>query len=385
MHKHKLLFIVGSLHQAGAERFAYEIDMALNKDTFEVSILCLEQASQISQNWSHRYYEPKHLALGTSIKYLDAFLNDVSENLFEKTINKLTKNKFKRKKFRWKPSFYHYLETFDVIHWMGEYTVIHNLPESIKKKSLINIMTAKFQDASLYKNFDFKYPYHFISGFKDDEQVFEFNQFTNLRHTYFPLVLKINPKKNTWRFAESTIKKIAIFTRLDRYKPLDPFFYSFQLLLDKLPNCELHIFGNGDPVQEGMLNFLERLAITNHVFFRGHQQDIVQTLNNEHIDLSWFQGYNNDRPAGYAGFDVCLAGTPLICWDFFPKPVKPFNAVYPHYKNLNQFVNHSIELLTNRHKAEKLSEAQFIEVSSSRNSQILIKTLEEAYQKIAVN
>lgn len=382
MQKHNILFIVGSLHQAGAERSAYEIDTALNKNTFKVSILCLEKEKQISNTWNSRFYEKKHLDLGTHISYIDAYLNNKTYNLFERMFHKLTNSAFKKNRPKWKPAFYEFLNTFDVIHWMGEYNVVHSLPESINNKSLIHIMTAKFQEPDIYKAFNFKYPYHFISGFKKEEIKSELNQFENVKHTYFPLVLKIDSSENKWKFIDNPIKKIGIFTRLDRFKPLDPFLYGFQLLLDKLPNCELHIFGNGDPEKEGIFAFLERLAIREKVIFRGHQDDIIKTIDKEHLDLSWFQGYNNDRPAGYAGFDVCTTGTPLICWDFFPEPTNPFNDIYPHFKNLNEFTSESFKILTNKAAAETLSQAQFKDIEQSRNSKYFIHTLEETYQSI---
>jgi glycosyltransferase involved in cell wall biosynthesis len=189
-------------------------------------------------------------------------------------------------------------------------------------------------------------------------------------------------EQKPWKYINSEVKKIGIFTRLNRYKPLDPFFYSFQLLLDKLPNCELHIFGNGDPEKEGMTRYLKNLGITDKVFFRGHQSDIVETVLNEEIDLSWFQGYNNTKPAGYAGFDICTTGTPLVCWDFIEQPVDPFNEVYPHYKNLNQFVAKSYEILISEQSADRLSNLQFIDISEKRDSYKYIHYLDSIFEQI---
>lgn len=383
MSRLNILFVAGALHQAGAERFAYEVDSALDKNRFKISILCLEEENQASDRWKGRYYESLHLDLGTDINYIDAYLNNKTYNPFERIFHKLTNNTFKKDRPKWKPNLYHFLNSFDVVHWMGEYNFIHTLPEHLSKRSLIHIMTAKFQEPDIYKAFDFNASFHFISGFKEDEIKHELSEFKNVQHTYFPLVLKIEAKENRWKFRDSQVKKIGIFTRLDRFKPLDPFLYSFQLLLDKLPNCELHIFGSGDPVKEGVVNFLERLGIKERVIFRGHQDDIIAKINKEHLDVSWFQGYNNDRPAGYAGFDVCTTGTPLICWDFFPEPTKPFNTVYPHFKNLNEFASESFKILTNKAAAEALSQTQFKDIEQSRNSKYFIHTLEETYQSIA--
>lgn len=375
----KVLFVVGGFHRAGAERYAYEIDAALNKNKFTVSILCIENKDFISNNWKERYYDKKHELLGSKISFIDSFFEEPvkADNLLHKIFHKITRKKFKKVKHKYKPEFYDYLNQFDVIHWMGEYTFIHEVPQNIKEKSLISSLSAKFQDIHLYHWYDFDYPYHFVSGFHLEDG--EYDEFTNIKHTYFPLVMNISVKENQWKFQDNKIKKIGIFTRLDRYKPLDPFFYSFQLLLDKIPNCELHIFGNGDPVEQGMTKYLDRLGIADKVFFRGHQEDIVQTVKNEHLDLSWFQGYNNDRPSGYAGLDICTTGTPLVCWDFHTKPFNPFNTTYPHFKNLNNFVNFSVEILKDKEKAETLSLNQFQEVFKTNDIENFISDLENLY------
>ena len=74
MSKVKVLFVVGSLCRAGAERFAYEIDSALDKNKFQTTIYCLEYENVMTENWSERYYEKKHIELGTTIVYKDKFI-----------------------------------------------------------------------------------------------------------------------------------------------------------------------------------------------------------------------------------------------------------------------------------------------------------------------
>ncbi len=382
MSKTSVLFIVGGLHRAGAERFAYEIDRALNKDIFNLSILCLEKEKDIPSNWKERYYEKKHIELGTPITYIDRFINPA---FFKKGkgLRRLIRKLLPKPTSPWKDELCDYIDHFEVIHWMGEYTYIHSMPEKIRQKSLIHMMSAKFQDRFLYDKFDHDLFYNFCSPFNEDEIGYELSQFKKYHVVYLPLVLQINAENNTWKYQDSPVKKIGIFTRLNRYKPLDPFFYSFQLLLDKMPNCELHVFGNGDPRAEGMLDYLERLGLVDKVFFRGHQENIVQTALNEKLSLSWFQGYNNDRPAGYAGLDICTTGTPLICWDFHGYPQKKVNDTYPHYKNLNKFVEKSLEILTDKNQAENLSETQFTETIKTRDVNIYIQDLEREYLKIA--
>lgn len=380
MKRTKVLFVVGDFCRGGAERFTYEVDRALNKEIFEISIFCLNRESQVMAGWSDRYYDSKHLELGSHLTYADKFRN-FGEN--KPTLLKRAIRKIIPKKPASNQNLYKYFDSFDVIHWMGEYTFIQSVPDIIRKKSIIQTMSAKFQNRAIYDSYNHELYYNFCSFFNEDEISYELSQFEDYHYIIVPLMLKIEQRANQWKHEESKIKKIGIFTRLSKAKPLDPFFYAFQLLLDRCPNCELHIFGNGDPTTEQMTDALERLGIKDKVFFRGHQQDIVQTALNENLNLSWFQGYNNDRPAGYAGVDICTTGLPLICWDFHPNPKNKENSVYPHFKNLNQFVSFSLSILTNKDKAERLSNLQFTETIKRNDIKKNIFIIENEYLRIA--
>ena len=104
-------------------------------------------------------------------------------------------------------------------------------------------------------------------------------------------------------------------------------------------------------------------------------------IRNGNINLTWFQGYNNSRPAGYAGLDISTTGTPLICWDFMEFPNNSFNEIYPHYKNLNHFVYKSYEILTNKQLSEELSQFQFKDVNLNKNIDKNIYRLYEIYNQ----
>ena len=376
-----MLFIVGGFYRAGAERFMYEIDSCLDKEYYDITILSLEKKSNIVADWGTRYYEQKHFDLNSKVHFIDSFL--ISKNLYRKIKSKINRLFFKIN-YQKNIDSYHlnkFVSQFDLINWIGEYTYLHNLTLENNKKSLIYLMSGKFQNVSLYQGFNFKKQYNFVSTYSDEEVKYELSQFNNYKHYFLPLLLKIPFKKNNWFFKDSTIKIIGIFTRLDHYKPLDPFFYAFHLLLDKIPNCELHIYGNGDPEKSGMIRYLKNLGIQKRVFFKGHQEDIVNTLVNDNINLTWFQGYNNSRPAGYAGLDICTTGTPLLCWDFMESPNSLYNEIYPHYKNLHHFVNKSHEILTNKHLAEELSQLQFTDVNLNKNIDKNIYRLYEIYER----
>ena len=117
MSKIKVLFVVGSLCRAGAERFAYEIDCALSKNKFQTTVFCREFEEEITVNWDERYYEKKHKDLETPIIYNDKFIKR-NKSFFNKVKNfilkKLKISVTKKKNFK----LISFLESFDVIHWM---------------------------------------------------------------------------------------------------------------------------------------------------------------------------------------------------------------------------------------------------------------------------
>ena len=380
MVKKRIVFIVAEFFKGGAERYAYEIDRVLDKTKFEITVLCLNNINQKVNDWE-RFYDKKHLELGTKVIFFDVFLNSQNEiiNRIKKKLKLKTKGRINHAKI------VSFLSGFDVLHWMGEYTFYHELPENLLRKSIVNTMSAKFQNPNLYSKFNFDKNYTFMSGFSGKELDYEYGDFSKIKHHFFPLVFKIQNEKPNWNFLDSSVKKIGIFTRLDKYKPLDPFFYAFQLLLTGNKNVELHVFGTGDPEKEGMNKILKSLDLQDKVFFRGHQEDITKTAIDENLNLSWFQGYNNNRPAGYAGFDICSVGLPLICWDFFHDKIKEKNKVYPHYKNLKEFVEQSVQIISNKEEALRLSNLQFNDVIENRGSLKNIKILESIYNDINTN
>ena len=72
-----------------------------------------------------------------------------------------------------------------------------------------------------------------------------------------------------------------------------------------------------------------------------------------------------------------------MCWDFHPYPKDYYNPIYPHYKNLNQFVEKTIEILTNKEQAEELSLKQYQDVVDSRDVNNYISVIQDEYIRIA--
>lgn len=376
--KVKVLFVVSEFYQAGTERFTYELDRALNKNQFSVEILCL-----IPLNASQRftdYYYTKHLDLGTKIHFF-------------KEVNRISKptfiQKVKRKLFSIPlPGEIHDIKLFfnqyDCISIMGEYNfkeIYKYINNENKHKLLIHIQNSKYQVNNTYDAFPKDEQFHFVSGFHTDQIQYELSEFENYNHTYYNLNLKFENTFIKTEYKNSTVPKIGIFTRLTPAKPLDPFIYSFQLVLEQLPNAELHVFGSGDPKKEGVFRYVEQLKLENNIFFRGHQENILKTAVEENLDLVWLHGYHG-LPGGWVGFDISTAKIPQLFWNFGSDAKTKFYPFFPIFNSVSGLANKSILILSNPTEAKKLAEEQFKYTDENYNIAKNIHVMENLYHSI---
>lgn len=375
--KVKVLLIVTDFYQAGTERFTYELDRAIDKSKFEVQILSLLPLNN-SPQWKDYYYE-KHLELGTRIYFLD----DVK---FLKKATLAERIKFHILSVPIPDDIaqvQNFLKPFEAISFLGEYSY-----PSFKKylsnesfsKSVIHIMNSVHQKKDLYVSYDKSKRYKFCSGFDDVKIKEELQEFKHYSHHYLPLSINIVNTKNPWHYKSNSKKRIGIFTRLTQHKPLDPFLYSFQLLLDYLPDTELHIYGSGNPEREGMLRYVKQLDLGNQVHFRGHQEDLKQSAQKDELDMVWFHGYYGE-PGGFAGFDISSLGIPQVFWDFSNSKLSLDQDIYPMYNHINSFVKRSIEILNNEKAAIECSTNQFNHLLENRDISKHISKLEEIWTR----
>lgn len=384
MTKKKILFIVTNFHHNGAQREMYEFDLALDKNKFEITILSLlELNTRIDLP---DYFYDRHLSLGTKIIFFNDIIKKTKKTLLYKIFNKLLKNTLNKKENNNNiRNLTKLFDNQDKVVFMGEYVyqaLSSIIPTNYFKEIFIGIMCARFQSES-YRDFKKDNCYFFISGFTEQKQIkYEFEGFLNYKHQTLLLSLMVSDEYKKWKFKEGTkVKKVGVFTRLHIDKPLDPFLYAYQVLLSEGVNVELHIFGIGNYKEAGYNRYINNLDLNGKVYFRGHQEDMKQTIIDEEIDLVWFQGFNN-LPAGYAGLEACLTGVPQLFWDFFVgqnDQIDKLDFIYPHYKNLLAFVEATKKVLYDSGVAESLSKNQFQDVFNNRNIFKNIKTVEKIF------
>jgi glycosyltransferase involved in cell wall biosynthesis len=359
MSKH-FLFVTTDFYAAGSQRQTFELDVIFKKRGIKISILCLHDLNTGEQ--PDHYYE-LHKELGTSIDFISDILPK-KKSLVQRVLNRLTGRTNKNELTK-------YIKQFDDILFFGEYTfkklqLLTDFPP--EKEHKIFIVSSRFQ-GKWARDFDKKCKYIFIDGSDNDEQVkWEFEGFEDYSHIFFPISLMPTDAYHKWKFRDLPNKKIGIFTRLSKTKPLDPFFYSFSILQEQFPSLELHVYGSGTPEGADYDRYINHLNLKN-VYFRGHRDNLKQSINEDELDLVWFQGYFN-RPGGYAGFDVAMTGTPQLFWDFFIGENEMINNtefVYPHFKKVLPFCEATKEALFNKTFAERLSRDQFNDTMENRD------------------
>lgn len=366
--KIRVLFFVTEFWQAGTQRFTFEVDQALDKTRFETTILSFRSLNTIPERLD--YYYQKHLDLDTQIYFLDEFSRTKKFGMFRNYSNRDALNAF--------------LDTFDVISFMGEYSyhkISNGLSDRNLSRSVIHIMNSKHQNPALYNLYDTSQSYHFCSGFLADEIADELSVFDDYKHTYFPLFIHVSNSSPFWSFPASETKKIGVFTRITKTKPLDPFLFAFHLLQNRVPNLELHLFGQPDAEIERVNQAIHFLGINDKVSLRGHVSNMKQMALDEELSLVWFHSYYG-VPGGFAGFDITSLGIPQLFWNFTHSKKDKIDPCFPVFSDLTDFVDRSKELLINKEKATAFSDMQFNRLIETRNSKDHISKLEDLYRKI---
>lgn len=364
--------MVSEFWNAGCQRYTYEVHKNIDRNKFDISILSLRDLKS-DNNWEDHYYE-LHLKINDGIYFYNKLKNEINFSITDKI-------KFKLKGKVNSNPINDFVNKFDVVSVMGEYNFnlfSKNLDTKNKKKCFIHLHNSILQHPTNYNNYNFKEKYRFISSFKEEEISFELKDFKSFEHFYMPLAITLPPKTKKWDIKHLQRKKIGIFTRLTKTKPIEPFIYSLQLLRTHFPNIELHIFGTGDPKELGLNNHINYLNLSNSIFFRGHAKDIVETTLKEQLSIVWFQGYHG-VPAGHSGFDMCSIAIPQVFWNFGSVHEGNLDSRFPMFNNLSEFVNFNIKLFENENIASKLSFEQYNYVNEERNMQIEVKKLEKIY------
>lgn len=310
----RVLFVIPSLAQAGAERYLYEYARALDPRRYEIEVLTSEGASPADY-----YYRqlralgvPVHARLsGPRLSHLQALLPPLRQLRAVKlavgragaAIGELERSIRLRG----------LLAQFDVISFLqieAYYALQPILPDN--ERVLIHLMSHRFQyDAPIYERLLPDRRYRFL--------VFDPNQAEELRGspgasgetTVLPLALDLRGRESLYDPPAAGKKRVAIYSRIDPSRRLEPMMYAFQGLARRT-DAELWLYGRGDATALG--NLLDVLRIRDRVVLPGHQEDLEASLRRDQPHLVWM--ISADGAVGYGTIEVGTFGVPIGFFNF---------------------------------------------------------------------
>lgn len=388
MQKKSVLFIVYDFVQAGGQKYAFEIAKAINKQEFQLDFLCMKPLN--SNNARKEYYYEPTLQLGCRVRlfHLECKQSKAVKwkewtySMFEKLGAASAAKKIRSEIDGCKREILQQIcNEYDHVNWggTGVYKQWGRVLD-INTASYIHVLSTSFQYKNdFYENWDKDKYYHFVTPLSPELVHKELRQFKNYKHTSFPLVQSGENIAREFNAIKKEAYHIAIFTRISGMKPLEPYLFALKLLIEHKVNVRLMLFGAGDPVESGLSQKIGNLYLSNHVLFMGHTESITDSLNENQVDLVWFQSANND-PAGYAAYEVALSETPQVFWDFeFVKPHKHTNEVFPSYTSITEFVQESLTVLQDKEYSRMLGKQQANFILNNKCAQKEIKILETLF------
>jgi glycosyltransferase involved in cell wall biosynthesis len=383
--KTRVLVVIANLGQGGAERFAYELVKALNRDRFEVELLTKRRPQP--RDW----YDEKIQALGIRIhRRLPVFLH---------YLRRLIPGVFRVAPLRWVIESLHrivahftlgdLLEQFDVIEvvQIEYYYLIQPLLKN-NDKVLIHLMSAGFQytKEKPYAECRADRKYRFVVFDPSFVNDYSDSPCRGAEVLDFPLAIDLSGVPDLSSFARiEPPYKIAMFIRVSPERPVHGVLMALRRITESV-DAHLTWFGHGDSSLYSPL--LDELGIRDRVSFPGQARSIEQTLRTEGFSFVYTTGAG--ATMGYAGVEVASYGFPLLVWNQHDMPhervlAETSGALHAHH-DPNALATETLHLLQNpeqfRELGRSLREYMLTAYDMKRNVWKLEAKLEEIARSV---
>ena len=362
MSKKKVLFVVDTLAQHGAERYLYEIVKILIKNNFYVSVYSIVELSGDSA-----YYVDILKDLGVEIYFKSELTHPAINNpIIKKIVNSFSyrvANKLNPLyvKDKIKNNFMNTMHSYDIVSIIKWEVYIKDIIsfDSISHKK-IHILSAITQYVD--------YPYSNLPKGKTDfivmypEQV---NEVLNNRQkrediNFFTIPLLIDNYywPNRYNPKNDGVLRIGIFSRIQYDQPTI-FILSIihELKIRNIP-VVLYFFGRyyDEKFYKHYIKTAEILKVSKDVKFMGHVEDLAEAIELNHLDIGVMNAF--DSFVGYSSIELQSHGLPVI---FFNITNSGYSSEYPIIHNTIPEVSDSIEhLWKDKSKLKKMSERTFL-------------------------
>ena len=380
----RVLFVIPSLAQAGAERYLYEYTRALDPERFEIEVLTSEGTGEADY-----YYRqlralgiPVHARLsGARLAILQALLPDRRRlREVKRTIGRAGAalgDLERQVRLRG------LLARFDIISFLqieAYYALQSVLPDN--ERVLIHLMSHRFQyDAPIYDRL--------LSGRKYRFLIFDQNQIQELRGsageggetTVVPLALDLSGRESLYDPPATGKKRIAIYSRIDPSRRLEPMMYAFQGLARRT-DAELWLYGRGDAT--ALNNLLDVLRIRDRVVLPGHQEDLEASLRRDQPHLVWM--ISIDAAVGYGTVEVGTFGVPMAFFNFGGEPEEIVrgrtNGAINTFASVPELVDWSARMLADQPALTALGQRIRDYVRATYDIQKSVPVLADQYERI---
>jgi hypothetical protein len=382
MENKKILFVVDTLAQHGAERYLYEMVKILLRHSFSVSICSI---LELDANAS--YYVKPMQDLGANIFVISTLPHpDVQPVLLKKVINSFSYRVIRK----FDPSYISQkiddklasvLKKYDVVSiikwevYIRKPAVFDKLP---KKK--IHIMSALAQYAD--------YPYATLPKGKTDfilmypEQKKEILNGREDNGEYgfstIPLLLDNEEWINQYSPKNDGVLRIGIFSRIHHDQPTIFSLYIIHELKSRNIPVVLHFFGRyyDEAFYKHYLKTAEILKIANEVKFMGHTEDIAEAIKSNNLNLGIMNAW--DSFIGYSSIELQSHGLPVAFFNVTNTGYS--NSNFPFTLNtISELCNTIEKLWQTSGKLEEVSKQAFSYAKNKFGSKHNVDTVIKSY------
>lgn len=388
----KILFVVDTLAQHGAERYLYEILKAIDHSKFDCSVL-----STYPLNETNNYYLPLIQELGIKV---DAFTlgelyPHVTSDFKRKLMNSLTyrwlgtTGKKEEIQQRSEEELHKKLRGYDLLSIL-KIEVFNRFPNvfAAYPNSVIHLLSWGIQyQENPYRLLPNR-PYRFVTMIesqKDHVLEADFEHISNPEFDFFqfPLILDLSERKNEYQI-RSSAPIIGVFSRIHYDQPTIMFLFAFQLLLKRIPDAKFYFYGKA--VTEQFQKFYEQtaeiLGISHALEFKGHVNDLKTSIQNDGISMGWMNIGNSTL--GYSSIEISSYGLPVTFFNIEPHNPALIDNRLRVFNELEAFVEHSAKVLQDPSKLQQASEEIYDFIQSTHDAKN-ITNLESYFEQSTEN
>jgi glycosyltransferase involved in cell wall biosynthesis len=375
----RVLFVSPSLAQAGAERYVFEYARALDPRRFEVEVLTSESVTPDD------FYYPKLLAHGIKVhrdipKGRDHIIDMIPDKRrlrpIKQALRKLDQAAASLEQRRL-GAFFRGYDIISLAQIEAYYLVAGALSPSAR--AVIHLMSHRFQyDRDPYARCRPGVRYRCLLFDPAQAEELRGSAAEGAETAVLPLALDLAGRENLYAPRPGGPKKIAIVSRIDPTRRLEPMFYAFQAMARRA-DIRLHLYGRGDP--DAFRYLFNVLHIRDKVIFAGHKEDLEAALRSDQPDLVWMMSVG--AVMGYGGIEIGSFGVPIAFYNYSKEPdhdvlEKTAGAVHSA-STVPDFVDLSEALLADPKALRELGERLRGHVVATHDIQANIHRLEAYY------